>query len=212
MKKVFTASFLLSSALFLFLITPSTSAKADTLEISPMEETVKTLDTAIDLSTTIDYDNLQITEPDGSTLNFDNIDDMKTYVETFMKPQKDKEDNVQPYVYGETIIGTEYKYYVFMGYSKYTKDWGKPNAYTTLSGESQTFSHKVATKWGDVTASYSRSEGVNRTIPADPSRWSRLAGYADLKIVRTKVTQPSFGTLYFTKATKLNSYIAVKYK
>lgn len=208
MKKLFTATFLLSSALFLFLITPSTSAKADALELSPTEET----GTTIDLSTTIDYDNLLITEPNGTTLNFDNIDDMKIYIDTFKKPQNDRGDSIQPYVYGETIIGTEYKYFEFMGYSKYTTDWGQPNAYTTLSSESQTFSHKIATKWGDITASYNQSQGVNRTIPADPKRWSRLAGYADLKIVRTKVTQPSFGTLYFTKATKLDSYIAVKYK
>ncbi|HIZ53811.1 MAG TPA: hypothetical protein IAA20_07715 [Candidatus Enterococcus avicola] len=166
-------------------------------------------DSPIDLSTTIDYDNLQITETDGSTLNFDNIDDMKIYVANFKKPQK---DGVEPYVYGKTIVGTQYKNYQFMGYSKYTKEWAKPSAYTTQSSDSQTFSHKISTKWGDTTASYSQSKGVSRTIPANKKKWSRLAGYADLKIVRHKITQPSFGTIYTTKVTKLNSYIAVKYK
>lgn len=167
------------------------------------------IDNPTDLSTTIDYENLQIVETDGSTLNFDNVDDMKIYVAAFKKPQK---NGVEPYVFGETIVGTQYKNYQFMGYSKYTKEWAKPSSYTTLSSDSQTFSQKITTNWGDVTASYSQSKGVNRTIPADPKRWSRLAGYADLKIVRTKITQPSFGTIYTTKATKVNSYIAVKYK
>lgn len=164
-----------------------------------------------ELSTTIDYDNLQITETDGSTLNFDNIDDMKIYLDTFTfkKPEK---DSVEPYVFGETIVGTEYKNYQFMGYSKFTTEWAKPSSYTTVSSQSESFSQKVSTTWGDITASYSESKGVNRTIPADPKRWSRLAGYADLKIVRTKITQPSFGTIYTTKATKVNSYIAVKYQ
>lgn len=190
----------------------------------------------VNLSNTVDEENLYILEADGSTLNFDNIDDMKKYVDAFKKPQGDNvasiktlqknsiepsfntlqvsegEGDFQAAVFGETIIGTEYKKYHFMGYSKFTPDWAKPSSYTTLSSQSQSFSQKISTKWGDTTASYTQSQGVNRTIPADAKRWSRLAGYADLKIVRKKITQPSFGTIYTTKVTKTNSYIAVKYK
>lgn len=180
---------------------------------------------SVDLSNTIDYENLYIVEADGSILNFDNISDMKKYVAAFENlPKNDlkkSSDNLQlsdvdggfqTAVFGETIIGTEYKYYQFMGYSKFTPDWAKVNPYTVLTSHSQSFSQKISTKWGDTTASYTQSYGVNRTIPADAKRWSRLAGYADLKIVRKKITQPSFGTIYTTKATKTNSYTAVKYK
>ncbi|QTD40522.1 hypothetical protein [Sporosarcina sp. Te-1] len=137
---------------------------------------------------------------------------MEKYVKAFEQPEESNESIIQPLVFGETLIGTEYKYFEFMGYSKYTKDWQKNSHYTTTKGESQTFSNKVTTTWGDVSVSYSHSEGVTRTIPADASRWSRLAGYADLKIERFKITQPSFGTIYTTKVTKLNLYTDVKYK
>lgn len=185
----------------LFTITSNQLASASTITGEP-----------IDLSNLIDYDNLQIQETDGSIISFDSLSDMEKYVNAFEQPQKDNESIIQPLAFGETIVGTEYKYFQFMGYSKFTTDWQKNSSYTVSQGESQTYSNKVTTQWGDVSVSYSHSEGVSRTIPADANKWSRLAGYADLKIERIKTTQPSFGTLYTTKTTKLNLYTDVKYK
>lgn len=170
-----------------------------------------------DPSDVLDYENLQIHETDGSVVTFDNLGDMEKYV-NYLEETKNTEKSgdsksiIQPQVFGETVVGTQYKNYQFMGYSKYTKDWQKNSQYTVTKSKSQTYSKKVNTKWGDVSFSYSQSEGVTRTIPANAKKWSRLAGYADIKIQRVKITQPSFGTIYTTKTKKLAHYTAVKYK
>lgn len=189
----------------LFTITSSQLISASTISEKPINQ-------PINLSNQVDYDNLQIQETDGSIISFDNLSDMKKYVKAFEQTKKSNESIIQPLVFGQTVVGTQYRYFQFMGYSKYTKDWQKNSQYTITKGQSQTFSNKITTNWGDVTISYSHSEGVTRTIPADAKRWSRLAGYADLKIQRIKTTQPSFGTIYTTKTTKLNLYTDVKYK
>lgn len=206
MKKLKVLLFFLGSFLFLT-ISSNQVASAESLE----GQSIIKLDNVINLNgePVIDYENLQITETNGSIILFDNLDDMNTYLTALENPQKDK---VGTYVFGETIVETKYKYFEFMGYSKHTKEWCKCTDYTVLSSQSETFSHKVSTDWGDVTASFTHSSGVNRKIEADKSRWSKLAGYADLKIERVKITQPSFGTLYTTRVKTTNSYIAVRYQ
>ncbi len=188
-------------AVLLFSVISSQLVSASTITENP-----------INLSERLDYDNLEIHETDGTILIFDNLSDMENYVKAFEQPAKYKDSDMQPLVFGESLIGTENKKFVFLGYSKFTPDWQKNSQYTTSKGESQTYSNKVTTKWGDVSVSHNHTEGVTRTIPANSKKWSRLAGYADLKIERYKITQPSFGTIYTTKTKKLNVYTAVKYK
>ena len=210
MEKLKFLLFVLGSFLFLT-ISFNQAASASSLTDSLDEESIIKLDSVIYLEgqPVIDYENLQITETNGSIILFDNLDDMETYLKALETPQKDK---MGTYAFGQTIVDTKYKYFEFMGYSKYTPQWCKCSAYSVSSSDTETFSHKVSTDWGDVTASFSYSNGVSRTISANQTRWSKLAGFADLKIERIKTTQPSFGTLYSTRVTTLNSYIAVKYQ
>lgn len=211
LKKLKVLLFFLGSFLF-FTISSNQVASASTLLPEGLEEqSIIKVDNVINLNgqPIVDYDNLQITESNGSMILFDNLEDMKTYLAALENTQKDK---IGTYVFGETIVDTQYKYYQFMGYSKHTAEWCKCTDYTVLSSQSETFSHKVATEWGDVTASFSYSSGVNRRIEADKSRFSKLAGYADLKVERVKITQPSFGTLYTTRVKTTNSYLAVRYQ
>lgn len=161
----------------------------------------------------VDYENLFMQEFDGSITYFDSIEDMEAYLNPSYGFNSSDNLGLQPMsAVGKTLIGTEYKNFQFMGYSKFTKDWQKNSQYTTSKGESQTFSKKITTKWGDVSASFSYTEGVTRTIPADATRWSRLAGYADLKIERFKSSGHNFGTIYTTKVTKRAVYTDVRYK
>jgi hypothetical protein len=83
-----------------------------------------------DLSDVVDYENLQILETDGSVSTFDNLEDMEKYV-SYLEETKNtakpggSKSIIQPQVFGETVVGTQYKDYQFMGYSKYTKYWQK---------------------------------------------------------------------------------------
>ena len=203
--------FFILTALFSTLMF-SQSALASTFDenSTPIEQ--QSLPVLTGFDPVIDYETLSIQESIDSITFFDNIDDMSMYVSSITQSNSDVIGTEPMSAVGKTLIGTEYKNYQFMGYSKYTKDWQKNSQYTTTKGESQTYSTKVTTKWGDVTASFNFSEGVTRTIPADATRWSRLAGYADLKIQRFKSSGHNFGTIYTTKVTKLNLYTAVKYK
>lgn len=158
----------------------------------------------------IDYDNLQITELDGSIILFDNKEDMEIHLNNSEEVQK---DTIGIYALGETVVGTQYKSYQFLGYSKFTPSWTKASRYTLTNNQTESFSSKVTTDWGDVSVSFSKSYGVNTSIPADSSRFSKLAGYADLKIERIKVSQPNLSSSYYkTKVTKTNTYVAVRYQ
>lgn len=211
LKKLKGLLFFLGSFLFLAIGSNQVASASTVLPEGLEEQSIIKVESVINLTgePVIDYENLQITESNGSMILFDNLEDMNTYVAALENLQKDK---IGTYVFGETIVDTQYKYYQFMGYSKHTAEWCQCTDYTVLSSQSETFSHKVTTDWGDVTASFSYSSGVNRKIDADKSRWSKLAGYADLKIERVKITQPSFGTLYTTRVKTTNKYLAVRYK
>ncbi|MEK4254740.1 hypothetical protein [Ureibacillus sp. FSL K6-2830] len=165
-------------------------------------------DSKVEFEPAVDYENLQVTNDDGSIILFDNLEDMEIYLTT----SKELQSGIGINWYGETVVGTEYKWFHFMGYSKHTPSWRKASEHHVNSGETETFSATVKTEWGDVTASYTRTTGVTSVIPADPSRYSRLGGFADLKIERIKTTQPSFGTRYSTKVKVLDTYIDVVYK
>ncbi len=73
----------------------------------------------------VDYENLVIQEIDGSILSFDNLRDMEIYVNPLKQIDNSGESIIRPNAYPETVVGTDYKYYQFMGYSMYTKDWQK---------------------------------------------------------------------------------------
>ena len=203
--------FFILTALFSTLMF-SQSALASTFDenSTPIEQ--QSLPVLTGFDPVIDYETLSIQESIDSITFFDNIDDMSMYVSIIKTSNSDVIGTEPMSAVGKTLIGTQYKDFYFMGYSKYTPDWQRNKEYTVSKGDGQTYSTKVNTKWGDVSASFTLSEGVSRTISADNTRWSRLAGYADLKIQRFKSSGHNFGTIYTTKVTKLNLYTDVKYK
>ncbi len=156
----------------------------------------------------VDFENLMIIEEDGSYSFFDNIEDMEDYV--------NYTHSINPMSrlgLGESLVGTEYKNMQFLAYSKYTPDWSPASHYTLKKGNNYSFSANVKSKWGNVKVSFSRKHGVDTWIPADSKRLSKLAGYADLKIQRIKVSRPNLHNSYYkTNITKTATYIKPRYK
>lgn len=169
-------------------------------------------DSSNDDASSIDYDNnLQITESDGSIIFFDNQEDMEAHLD-YMK-SIDENPGIAPLAIGETLVGTQYKKMQFLGYSKFTPSWTYANSYQLVNNQSETFSSKVNTDWGDVGISFSKSYGVNTTIPANSKKLSRLGGYADIKVERYRVSLPNVSSSYYKNVAKTTAtYVIVKYK
>lgn len=196
MKKFKILLFFLSS----FLILSFNNYEASAAENSSNEDT-----------SNIDYDNLQITESDGSIIFFDNLEDMETHLDYIDSINEDP--GIVPLAIGETLVGTQYKNKEFLGYSKFTPSWTYASSYVLINNQSETFSSKVNTDWGDVGVSFSKSYGVNTNIPANSNKLSRLGGYADIKIERYKVSLPNVSSSYYKNVAKTtNTYVLVKYK
>ena len=68
-----------------------------------------------------------------------------------------------------------------------------------------------------VSLSTTYSSGVSRTLPADPSRYSRLGMYADITVRKYKsesvdnYTRQVLSTWYSSAVTYHNKYITVVY-
>ena len=166
----------------------------------------------------VNFEELSVEEADGSTSFFATKEDLQLYVTYANLPQK---NSAQSYTInssakaaiGETVVGTIYKKMKFLGYSKYTPNWVKASTYTLSKGKSDTFSSKFDTKFGDVSASFTRTYGISTTIQANKKKYSKIAGYADLKIQKIKVFLPNMSSsIYKTKAIKQETYVKPKYK
>lgn len=182
------------------------------------------------------FDNLSVTDVDGSVTYYNTLEDMKldlTYRSAdrlTLKPIKTNDsvlkDGAQEDVtgsieedysatksIGETYLGSETKKMKFLGNSKYTPDWAPASGYNLTYGMSDTFSSTFNTGFGDVSASFTRTYGIETSLPADKKRYSKVAGYADLKIQTWRVSRPNVSISYYRqKVTKLNTYVKVRYK
>lgn len=209
------SSLLASSALFLtvgFQLNP-VQANEDDTNVSSEQTGLE----SNDLLSTVDFDNLKIVEEDGSESFFESKEDMQLYITYSNLPTTTQNVGLKSITaagaIGETVVGTEYKKMKFLAYSKYTPSWAKASSYTLSQGKSDTFSTTIATKFGDVGASFTKNYGTTTTIPANKKKYSRIAGYADLKIQKIKVSLPNVSsTFYKNKVTKQAKYVKPKYK
>lgn len=209
MSKKIKMLLLLSLAILLSLVVTNSQSISAEKESNNDLNTLEPIIIEKPNSPIIDLENLEILETDGSLTIFDNAEDMENYL-NYMESIDDTYTTMAKV--GETVVGTQYKKMQFISYSKYTPDWTKASSYTLKKGNTYSFSSKIKSKWGNVSVSFSRKHGVNTNIPANSKKFSKLAGYADLKIQRIKVTLPTVPTFYKTKVTKTNTYIKVKYK
>lgn len=165
----------------------------------------------------IDFNKLAIVEKDGSESFFETKEDMQLYITYSNLPNTEQNVGLRLIsaagAIGETVVGTEYKKMKFLSYSKYTPSWAKASSYTLSQGRSDTFSSNFDTKFGAVSASFTKNYGTTTTIPANKKKYSRIAGYADLKIQKIKVSLPNVSsTFYKNKVTKQEKYVKPKYK
>lgn len=195
MKKVFfKVSLLLSFTLVLFIFS-SQDASANGFNLELVS------------SSKVDFENLYIKKSDGSITAFDNIKDMQLHL-NYINSNGYAPEFITLARLGHRLIGTQYKYRVFSGYSKFTPFWTKASLYTLTNNQSESFSSTTNTDWGSINFSFSKSYGVSTNIPADSTRYSRLAGYADLKIERYYVSLPNLHNGYYkTEVTVQNIYI-----
>lgn len=88
------------------------------------------------------------------------------------------EDNIENKAVGfhtqEKVIKSERKNKVFCGYA--TNTWMKASSYQA----GKTYSASTLYNFNGVSTTISLSKTISATIPANPNKWSRLAGYADI--------------------------------
>jgi len=226
MVKFVKSSILVTSALTLSLSLNLTSAHAEedtSSEIIP-EETIMGENPVTERK--VDFNNLSVTELDGSVTLYNTLEEMQidlTYSQTPKIPKRPltekprfpgaEEDTVTTAALGETYIGTKYYDMKFMGNSQYTPNWAYASSYVLNAAEDDHFEATFTTPYGEITSGFSRSYGVQTTIPANKKKFSKLSGYADLKIKTWRVSKPNVSISYYkNKVTKLNTYVKVRYK
>jgi|GEM_PF-5155114 len=124
------------------------------------------------------------------------------------------EDNIENRAVGfhtqEKVIKSERKNKVFCGYA--TNTWMKASSYQA----GKTYSASTAYNFNGVSTTISLSKTISATIPANPNKWSRLAGYADITFKKVQIDHYQGGKKYKTtyRVDKIyhNKYLDVKYK
>lgn len=126
------------------------------------------------------------------------------------------ENNIKPksvgYYTKEKVVATQTKYYLFTGYA--TDSW--INAVKYDSGK--TYTGNTSFSIFGMLTSLSISKYVSGTIPADPSRFSKLATYADITFKKVEIkhyqggASKPFKITYRVDKIIHERYIKVKYK
>lgn len=164
-------------------------------------------------------DEIQITTKDGRVLSFPSEQDYQNYLKT--ERASLKEGNVYtPQVLSfqkkKTLVSSERKNMLFVGYSKLTPDWSKAAYYDINKGSKVKIGGSYKYKGVSVNIGFSKSYGVTTRIYANKNKWSKLAGYADITFKRYRVDVYESGqklySYYETTKTTHNTYIKVKYK
>lgn len=138
MKKVFfKVSLLLSFTLVLFIFSSQeASANGFNLEL-------------VISSSKVDFENLYIKKSDGSITAFDNIKDMQLHL-NYINSNGYAPEFITLARLGHRLIGTQYKYRVFSGCSKFTPFWTKASLYTLTNNQSESFSSTTNTDWESI--------------------------------------------------------------
>ena len=112
----------------------------------------------------------------------------------------------------EIVVSKTRKNHVFVGYL--TKSWKRASKYTISKGANVSGSFT----YGGISVSLSLSNEKEVVIPADPKRYSKVAGYADITFTKIKTEYYISGdakpykTGYYVKKTYHDTYIKPKYK
>jgi len=158
---------------------------------------------------------------DGSALIFETEKDYQSYLrakdKTTVKTKLDSTDiQTMGIDYVRTPISSEVRYYKWVGYHPGTADWRTADSHTLESGRTFNVSTQVTYKNVSATLSLEYSYSVSSSLPADPTRYSRLGVYADYIVSYSRYDIYEYGTwidtYYVTSATPLDRYVTVVYK
>lgn len=130
------------------------------------------------------------------------------------------DNDIQPYssaTVRNTIISSSRYNYKWIGYLSESAEWTRAS-YILSSGRSYSVSGSMTYEGMGVSLSTTYSSGVSRTLPADPSRYSRLGMYADITVRKYKsdksvdnYTGQVLSTWYSSAVTHHNQYVTVVY-
>jgi hypothetical protein len=117
------------------------------------------------------------------------------------------------YYLNRTLVGTTYKKMVFAKYL--TSNWAQTNHYDVSEGTSLSFNIGYAYEGVNLTVSCSKSVGATYTVKADPTRWSKLAEFADFTVKEYLVKRYSttgilLDTYYLYTTITTATYVAAK--
>ena len=131
------------------------------------------------------------------------------------------DNDIQPYssaTVRNTIISSSRYNYKWIGYLSESAEWTRASSYILSSGRSYLVSGSMTYEGMGVSLSTTYSSGVSRTLPADPSRYSRLGMYADITVRKYKsdksvdnYTGQVLSTWYSSAVTHHNQYVTVVY-
>ena len=124
------------------------------------------------------------------------------------------ESNIIPTSIGyrkvRTVVKTSYRDRVFCGYV--TGVWAKASSYHL----SKSYSVSTGYSYEGLSLTLGFAKSVAMTIPANSKRYSRLAGYADVKLMKVRYDEYSgafhYNTYYRAEVEYRDKYFDVKYK
>lgn len=145
---------------------------------------------------------------------FDCLKDYMLFEQARNLDKNNRSDGWDYISYGPEYIGSES--YVFARFDPNTPNWAKASSYSVSYGHSFTFSFMKNYKGYTFNIGGSFTQGVTTTIPADSSRYSRLALFTDLSFYRTRIDAYEYGvfqyTYYANSAIVTSSYLDPKYQ
>ena len=162
-------------------------------------------------------DNLRyITIIDGSTYEFDSYHSYLKYLE-----DNSNHPGVSLYTsggtdYRSTLLWSETKNYSWIGYHSLTPNWATASAYHLTATSTYSASGSVQSHGYTIGVTVQYQQSVSTDIPADPSKYSKLGVYADVKVSRYKYDVYEYGTYSYTyyvnSAVPLQRYITAVYR
>lgn len=155
-------------------------------------------------------------EENGDTLCFYSYEDYQGYLNVMGDTRNISTRSNVGVTRKDTIIFDKVIPNQWIGYHSATPNWAKASKYTLTTSKTYTASGSVSTDGYSFTVSVSYTQGATTTIPANSSKFSRLAIRADVRVIRTKRQLYRYGklesTYYTNTGADVNRYVVVKYK
>ncbi|OGO77624.1 MAG: hypothetical protein A2Y23_11755 [Clostridiales bacterium GWB2_37_7] len=179
--------------------------------------------TITDYIPAIEKDPYTVVSEDGTVIYFKNQEDYGMY----MRSQNQRSissssdgSEIRPlsgYTLVPTVLSSENKSMLWIGYHSATPYWAKASGYTLTSDTSYSASGSYEYQGFTVNLEFTYTTGAQVSFTADSARWSKLGTWGDFTFQYVRFDEYYYGTptgnvSYTVTKAMHNKYVAVKYQ